>query len=277
MHMQRKWSSGVLFSLLLTLSLAACSSGGGDSSNAAPAATTTGTAEGLWTGTLVDESTSDTRTVKGAVLDDGTYWFLYSAVGNPALMAGALQGDSSMQNGTFASSKGLDFSNELALILPVPVMAHYVMEVNLTGTVTYPGGKALTFTSTFDTEYNVVPVFANVAGTYEGSVFGFPHTITVDPSGAITVTTTVGHQSSPSGIELGCDFNGSLSTRSQGNVYNISFTPSNACTIAELLGRTFTGVAFFDAAAATKIYVLALHRRISPFDPYVFPFTGTKP
>jgi hypothetical protein len=35
-------------------------------------------------------------------------------------------------------------------------------------------------------------------------------------------------------------------------------------------------VAFFDAAA-TKIYVLALHRRVSPFAPYVFPFTGTKP
>ena len=268
-----------MFSLLFTLVLAACSSGGGDSDSAAPVVPA-GTAEGLWTGTLVDEITGDTRTVKGAVLDDGTYWFLYSAVGNPAVMAGALQGDGSTQNGTFASSNGLDFSNELALILPVPVTAHYVMEVNLTGTVTYPGGKALTFTSTFDPEYNVVPVFANVAGTYEGSVFGFPHTITVDPSGAITVTTTVGPQSSPSGIELGCDFNGSLSTRSQGNVYNISFTPlstpPNACTIPTLMGRTFTGVAFFDAAA-TKIYVLALHKRSSPFDPYVFPFTGTKP
>jgi hypothetical protein len=268
MHMQKKWV-GVLFSLLFTLLLTACSSGGGNSD--APVVPA-GTAEGLWTGTLVDATTGDTRTVKGAVLDDGTYWFLYSTVLDPTLIAGALQGDGSMQNGTFASLNGLDFNNELALILPVPVTAHYVMQQNLSGTVTYPGGKTFTFTSTFDPEYNVVPVFANVAGTYDGSVFGFPHTITVDPSGAITVTTTVGHQSSPSGIELGCDFTGSLSTRSQGNVYNISFTPSNACTIAELLGRTFTGVAFFDAAA-TKIYVLALHRRISPFDPYVFPFT----
>jgi hypothetical protein len=276
MHMQRKWSSGVLFSLLFTLVLAACSSGGGDSDSAAPVVPA-GTAEGLWTGTLTQPPPlNGQRTVKGAVLDDGTYWFLYSTVADPALVAGALQGDSSTQNGTFASSNGLDFNNELLTIIdPVTLTAPYVMQQNLSGTVTYPGGVG-TFTSTFDPEYNVVPDFDNVAGTYEGSVFGFAHTITVDPSGDITVTTTVGPQSSPSGIELGCDFNGSLSTRSQGNVYNISFTPSNACTIAELLGRTFTGVAFFDAAA-TKIYVLALHRRSSPFYDYVFPFTGTKP
>jgi hypothetical protein len=274
MHMQKKWV-GVLFSLLFTLLLAACSSGGGDS--AAPVVPA-GTAEGLWTGTLTDPLNGQ-RTVKGAVLDDGTYWFLYSTVADPALVAGALQGDSSTQNGTFATSNGLDFNNELLTIIdPVTLTAPYVMQQNLSGTVTYPGGVG-TFTSTFDPEYNVVPVFTDVAGTYDGSVFGFPHTITISNLGVVTVTTAVGHQSSPSGIELGCDFNGSLSTRSQGNVYNISFTPSNACTIAELLGRTFTGVAFFDAdpAAPTKMYVLALHRRISPFDPYVFPFTGTKP
>jgi hypothetical protein len=276
MHMQKKWV-GVLFSLLFTLLLAACSSGGGNSdAPVVPAAT----AEGLWTGTLVDATTGDTRTVKGAVLDDGTYWFLYSTVLDPTLIAGALQGDGSTQNGTFATLNGKDFNNELLMIIdPVTVTGPYVMQQNLSGTVTYPGGKALTFTSTFDPEYNVVPVFANVAGTYDGSVFGFPHTITISNLGVVTVTTAVGPQSSLSGIELGCDFTGTLSTRSQGNVYNISFTPSPACIISTLLGRTFTGVAFFDAdpAAPTKMYVLALHRRISPQYDYVFPFTGTKP
>ena len=273
MHMQRKWNSGVLVSLLFTLLLTGCSSGGGNSD--APVVPA-GTAEGLWTGTLVDEITGDTRTVKGAVLDDGTYWFLYSTVLDPTLIAGALQGDGSTQNGTFAPLNGQDFNNELLRIIdPVTVTAHYVMQQNLSGTVTYPGGKTLTFTSTFDPEYNVVPVFANVAGTYDGSVFGFPHTITVDPLGAITVTTTVGHQSSQSGIELGCDFTGALVPRSHGNVYNISFTASNTCIIAPLLlGETFTGVAFFDAdPAPTKMYVLALHRRSSPLTPFVFPFT----
>ena len=132
MHMQRKWNSGVLFSLLFTLLLTACSSGGGDSATPVVSA---GTAEGLWTGTMTG------RTVKGAVLDDGTYWFLYSAVGNPALMEGTLQGNGSMQNGNFASLNGLDFSNELEEKFAVTVTGPYVMQQDLSGTATYPGGE----------------------------------------------------------------------------------------------------------------------------------------
>ena len=165
---------------------------------------------------------------QGVVLDDGSYWFLYSAVGNPALMAGTLQGNVSTQNGTFASTNGLDFSNELEEKFSVSVTAPYVMQQTLNGTVTYPGGGQLAFTSTFDSEYNVVPVIADVAGTYSGSVFGFPHTITISPLGVITVTTLGGpHRTGVSvdvsGIELGCDFTGTLSPRSNGNVYDISF------------------------------------------------------
>jgi hypothetical protein len=275
MHMQRKWSSGVLFSLLFTLLLTACSSGGGDSDSAAPVVppvVPAGTAEGLWAGPMAG------RTISGVVLDDGSYWFLYSAVGNPALMAGTLQGNVSTQNGTFASTDGLDFSNELEEKFAVSVTAPYVMQQTLNGTVTYPGGGQLAFTSAFDSEYNVVPVIANVAGIYSGSVFGFPHTITISPLGVITVTTppntgyTTGLGPNVSGIELGCDFTGTLSPRSNGNVYDISLTPSiNAAFCA--LGP-FTGVAFFDAAIASKkIYVLALNGSRDR----VFPFTGTRP
>ena len=271
MHMQKKWV-GVLFSLLFTLLLAACSSGGGDS--AAPVVPA-GTAEGLWTGTMAG------RTVNGAVLDDGTYWFLYSAVGAPALMAGTLQGNGSTQNGTFASLNGLDFSNEFAEKLDVTVTGSYVMRPNLNGSVTYllgGGAGPLTFTSTFDPEYDVVPDITKVAGTYPGSVFGFLHTITVSPSGDITVTTSGGpHRTGASigvsGIELGCDFTGTLSARSQGNVYDISLTPDpldngTMCSLDPL-----TGVAFFDATATNKkIYVLALNIDRDR----VFPFTGTR-
>jgi hypothetical protein len=273
MHIQKKWNSGVLSSLLFTLLLAGCSSGGGDS--AAPVVPA-GTAEGLWTG-----MTGNGHTVKGAVLDDGTYWFLYSAVGNPALMAGTLQGNGSSLNGTFASSSGLDFSNEFFEIFAVTVTAPYVMRQNLSGTLTYPGGGQLTFTSTFDPEYDVVPVIANVAGAYLGSAFGFDHTITVDSSGAITVTATevplpyrTGSSVDVSGIELGCDFTGTLSPRSDGNVYDISLSPSLNAIHCGGATATLTGVAFFDAATTNKkIYVLALNSSRSR----VFPFTGTRP
>jgi hypothetical protein len=270
MHIQKKWNSGVLSGLLFTLLLTGCSSGGGDS--AAPVVPA-GTAEGLWTGT-----TGDGRTISGVVLDDGSYWFLYSAVppANPALMAGTLQGNGSSLNGTFDSSNGLDFSNEFEEKFAVTVTGPYVMQQNLDGTVTYSGGS-LPFTSMFDSEYNVAPVIANVAGTYPGSAFGFPHTITVSPLGAINVTTTGGpHRTGSSvdvsGIELGCDFTGTLIPRSNGNVYDISLTPSANASMCS--PDTLTGVAFFDATTTNKkIYVLALNNSRSR----VFPFTGTRP
>jgi hypothetical protein len=268
MHMQRKWSSGVLVSLLFTLLLTACSSGGGDS--AAPVVSA-GTAEGLWTGTMAG------RTVNGAVLDDGTYWFLYSAVGAPTIMAGTLQGNGSAQNGTFTSSNGLDFSNDLEEKFPVTVTGPYVMPLTLDGTVTYPGGGQVTFTSTFNSENSVTPVIANVADTYSGSVFGFPHTMTVSPTGVITVTTLGGpHRTGVSvdvsGIELGCDFTGTLSPRSQGgNMYDITLTPTTNAFMCAL--GPFNGVAFFDATDNKRIYVLALNSSRNR----VFPFTGTRP
>ena len=273
MHMQRKWSSGVLGSLLFTLLLTACSSGGGDSAGTAQVVPVC-TAEGLWTGTMAG------RTVNGAVLDDRTYWFLYSAVGAPTIMAGTLQGDCSTSNGTFTSSNGLDFSNEAPVDKrAITVTGPYVMPLTLDGTVTYPGGGQLTFTSTFNSENSVTPLITDVADTYSGSVFGFPHTITVDPSGVITVTTLGGpHRTGSSingdvsGIELGCDFTGTLSPRSQGgNMYDITLTPTTNALMCAL--GPFDGVAFFDATDNKRIYVLALNSDRNR----VFPFTGTRP
>lgn len=233
------------------------------------------TAKGLWTGTMAG------RTVKGAVLDDGTYWFLYSAVGTPTLMQGTLQGNGSTSNGTFASLNGLDFNNEFEEKFDVTVTGPYVMQQDLSGTVTYQGGGQLTFTSTFNSENSVTPIITNVAGIYSGSVFGFPHTMTVSPTGTITVTTppntgyTTGVSVDVSGIELGCDFTGTLTPRSQGgNMYDIVLTPSaNAVFCPSGSSGIFTGVAFFDDTNNKRIYVLALNSSRNR----VFPFTGTRP
>lgn len=71
--------------LTASVALASCGGGGGSSSSAPPPPPPPpdlGTAEGLWNGT-----TGSGRVFSGLVLDDGTYWFLYSAVGNNAVLA----------------------------------------------------------------------------------------------------------------------------------------------------------------------------------------------
>ncbi len=285
MHMQRKWSSGVLFSLLFTLVLTACGGGGGDS--AAPVVPA-GTAEGQWTGTMGGLA------IAGVVLDDGTYWFWYPEAGNPLNAAGALQGErvSSTQNGTFASLNGKAFRNDTGGdIGDAPVTGFYEKQKKLDGEVTFFAGGTSTFTSTFDTEYTnvvpVVPVNASVAGTYTGSVSAnsqispsppdvYEYTIVVSVSGGITVVATqVPPIANTSKIELGCDYTGTLTPQSHGNVYNIiNFTTSNADSTCTLVGST--GVAFFDTdpdpLVATKIYVLVRNSDSTR----AFLFMGTK-
>ena len=156
------------------------------------------------------------------------------------------------------------------------------MQQDLGGTANgYPGGVPLTFTSMFNTENSVTPGIALAEGIYDGSVFGFPHTITISNLGEVTVTTprnpgyVTGVSAGVSGIELGCDFTGTLTPRLQGgNMYNITLTPSNNVVLCPsgLLG-IFTGVAFFDDTNDRRIYVLALNSSRNR----VFPFTGTKP
>src|ERR1035437_7385465 len=75
-----------------------CGGGGGDGGSSAPPASVT-TAEGMWTGT-----TSSNRTVNGFVLDDGTYWVLYSVANNSNTIAGGVQGTSTSNNGNFTSA-----------------------------------------------------------------------------------------------------------------------------------------------------------------------------
>jgi hypothetical protein len=254
MHMQRNWVGGVLFSLIFTLWLAGCSSGDGD---APPPAAITGTAEGLWTGT-----TGDGRTISGVVLDDDTDWLWYSAVGQPSVLAGALQGSGRSQNGAFTSSNGIDFNFEgIGPFGPLdaPLSASYVMRKSFNGVITYPTTTQTSFTSTFNTDYDVAPSVASLVGTYIGSsTTSGIFTITIDPSGSITGTFSV------------CDYAGALSPRASGNVYNVSITAfGRICGGSGLLQ---TGVAWFDVAT-NRIFISTLNRVNGIFS---IIFLGTK-
>lgn len=254
MHMQRNWVGSVLFSLIFSLLLAGCSSGGGDG-DAPPPATITGTAEGFWTGT-----TDNGRTVWGAVLDDDTYWFLYSAVGNPSLLAGAFQGNGRSQNGVFTSSNGVDFNLEGFGPLDATLAANYVMRQSFNGVVTYPTATQTAFTSTFNTDidYDTAPSVAPLVGTYIASTTA---TITIDPSGSITGTHDI------------CGYTGALSPRASGNVYDVSITSfGRICAGSGLLQ---TGVAWFDAAT-NRIYIMTINRVNGVNTVFSFLFLGTK-
>ena len=103
---------------LLGMSLVACGGGGGGGGNDFSGGGSLGTAEGLWKGT-----SSVGRDIDGLVLPGGQYWVIYTAVGNNAVIAGALEGNGTSQSGRFTSTNGLDFNFEGLGILDVDIDA----------------------------------------------------------------------------------------------------------------------------------------------------------
>ena len=220
----RQWA----FFLVVTVALSACGGGGGDSNGAS------GTAEGLWQGT-----TNTNRAIAGLVLDDGTYWFLYSVAGNSAIIAGVVQGNSASSNGSFSSSNGRDFNLEGLGVNDFTLTGAYSAKRSLSGSVTYSPTSVTTFTSSYDTDYDLSPSLSAIAGTYAGSA--------ATSAGTESATVTISSLGAISGSSArGCSFTGSAALRPRGNVYNVSVTfGGGVCANGT---STVTGVAYFDAA-----------------------------
>lgn len=220
--------------------LSGCGGGGGGDSPASPVAATT--AEGLYTGT-----TTTGRTVTGLVLDDGTYYVLYTQVGNSTVIAGVVQGTGTSNAGTFSSTNARDFNLEGLGVLSATVSANYVAKQSLSGAVSYSAGGTTTFSSTYDPSYEAVPSLAALAGSFSGQVASSAGTenatVEVSTAGAI----------SGSGAS-GCAVSGSVSPRARGNAFNVSLTFGGApCLFAN---QTLSGIAYFNSAAK-RLYAAA--------------------
>lgn len=254
--------------------LAACGGGGGSSSTpsaatptpvatptatptatAAPTATATPTAtpttsptpvpatpEGLWIG-----STSDSRTVHGFVLDDNSFWVLYSAPNNSAVVAGGIQGSYSATATAFTSSSAKDFSLEGYGIINSSVGATYSAKQNFNGQISYTS-TSRTFTSQYNAAYENTPALAGIAGTYTGKS-------SASATEVITLTLSAAGAISGSGTS-GCTFFGTATPRSKGNFYIVSVTFNGGVCVNGT--NTVTGVLYHDAAG-NRTYSMALN------------------
>jgi hypothetical protein len=222
--------------------LSACGGGGGgNDSNTNQAAATT--AEGLYTGT------SNGRTITGLVLDDGSYYVLYTVANNPILVAGVIQGSGTSSNGSFTSANAVDISIESRRVVPGVVSASYVQKQSFSGTISYPSLNGTSaFTSTYSADYEIAPSLNAIAGTYNGtsgSASGAESAnLTISSTGAIT-----GSGSS------GCSFAGTITPRAKGNAYNASITfGGSPCLFAN---QTIIGGAYYNAEVK-RLYAVGL-------------------
>ena len=247
-----------LFSILgIALALTVGGCGGESNSNSAPA-TTSGSAEGLYSG-----STNTNRTIVSVVLDDGTYYFFYSVPANPNLIAGVLQGNGTSNNGSFTSADARDFNIEGLGVLSATIAASYAARQSLSGSITYPGASGATFTSTFDPAYDTTPSLASLAGTYTGQAGS--------SGGVQSATVTVASNGVFTGVEAdGCTFTGTASPRVRGNIFDQSVTFGGAP--CEFAGSTLVGIAYLDVPNRRLYGAAPASNRTN-----AVIFSGTKP
>jgi hypothetical protein len=242
----------ILAVLIISLMVGACG-GGGSNSN-----TESGTAEGLWQGT-----TSTNRAIAGVVLDDGTFWFIYSGVGNSSVIAGVVQGNGTSNNGSFTSSNGRDFSFEGLGVNDFTLAATYAAKNTLRGTVTSTTSGSGTFASTYSTDYELTPNLLDIAGTYSGS--------DASSGGVESATVAISSTGVISGNSAkGCSFTGNATPRPNGNVYNVSVTFGGGVCVNGT--NTVTGVAYFDASTRRLTSAALNSGRTDGF-----LYVGTKP
>ena len=240
------------------LALAACGGGGSSSTAPLPAAS----AEGLWSG-----STSTSRSVTAIVLDNGSYWLLYSVPRVNAVVAGFIQGSGSALNGSFSSSDGVDFNLEGQGINNATVAASYVARQSFNGSVSYASANPpFTFTSAYNADYDQTPSLSAIVGSYAGiaSVAGGTEaaTIAISAQGVIAGTGVTASA---------CQFVGAAVPRAKGNLYDLSVLVSGGGACASGTSAV-TGIAYFDAGSK-RLYLAALNKSRSNG----LSFVGIKP
>ena len=114
-------------------------------------------------------STNTNRTVGGVVLDDGTYWVIYSQEGNSNVIAGALQGRFSTNGNTVSSSNGRDFNFEGLGVNDFTASGSVAERQSLDATVTYDGGTQVTVSAEYSSDYELTPSLSTIAGSYSGN------------------------------------------------------------------------------------------------------------
>ncbi len=218
------------------------------------------TAEGIWTGT-----TDRNETVRAIILDEGTYYILYSKPGN-AIDAGVFQGSGTAIDGNFSSPNGMNFAIANALetngsASPVSLSGSYAPRSSLQLTLTdHLGTRNLAATYIPGSEQP--PSLTAVAGTYTG-VAGHidgrrPATFTLSIDGNITGSNDV------------CAFTGTMTPRNLVNAFDWTLRAiGGPCRFGS---GPISGVMYYDEATR-KIHGFA------PFDgrSNQYYLIGTKP
>jgi hypothetical protein len=187
---------------------------------------------GLWTG-----SVSPNRDAAAMVLEDGTYYLMYSQPSNPNVLAGVVHGTADFQAAKFTSTDARDYNWEVPGFIPgkastltAKISASQKEKVSVSGAV-----NGRTFSVRHAWDFESVARLADIAGSHTGTVV-----FALGPRPATFVVTATGQVST---VINGCPITGTVTPRTDANAYDLTMTLGAwPCVIP--YGQ-FSGVAFF--------------------------------
>ena len=204
------------------------------------------TAEGMWRGT-----TNNGQTIRVLILDDGTYYIVYSEPGTQDV-GGVLQGSSIAVDGNFTSSNARNVPYRSEFVgRSAQVSGTYVAQTSLQLTMG-ESSTAQTVTALYDVTYEKPASLTAIAGNYIGTTGHIqdviPMTASIDTDGNITVRGQ-------------CVVVGRAIPRGLTNVFDLTMESTEGVCLGGP-GRPVNGVLYYDEAT----------RQIRGFAPFTVVF-----
>lgn len=245
---------GSMLAVTLALLLAGCEGGGGnpgecngssevcDGVSGTPTPDPgTGSPVGLFKGT-----TGSGRVFYAVVRNSTDLWFLYSQVGNGAVVQGAESGIYTFADGAIGSANIVDFTSEFPNVTTGTLSGNLAPQVSLAGTVTLTS-RGYTFSALYDGTSATTPALGSAAGTYGGvGVFAGDQvtaSLTVNAEGAVNGSTAAG-----------CNYSGNLIPEAGLRAYSVTLAFVGGPCPLNL--NAASGVAFLDGG---RLYLATMN------------------
>lgn len=221
------------------LALSACGGGGDDAGTPTPTPVSDPTkSAGLYSGT-----TATGQYTLSALLDDGSYWILYTDAAQPQYLAGFISGKATSTDGTLRSNDMLDVDISGPTLRTGSLSGTYTTRSRMGATLQYNGGAVKTLTSTYEIASTYPASLTALAGTFtvsmafaSSSYVGYDSmTLAVPASGVFSGTTTEG-----------CHISGKAVPRTGLNVFDLTITAGASPCV--LPNATATGIGFYDTS-----------------------------
>jgi hypothetical protein len=192
---------------------------------------------------------SDGRAVTSLVLDDNSFYTVYSAVNSPSIVGGAVhgtartEGTAGTDTGTFSSTDAVGSSADVIGKQLAAVTGTYRTKQLLSGGIAYAGlAQSVSFSANYSGNFELTPGMSTIAGNYSGSyAMGM---------GAEAATFEIGENGTISGRSTsGCTLSGTIQQGASDRPYAVTVTFGGfPC---RLPGATASGISYFDRTSNT--------------------------